>query len=96
MDSIEELPKERTNGNKPAYPHRFENDKNNRPVLESGMTIRQAFAMAAMQGILSSRELQSCLIADQQHDGTTNENYIAVYAVRQADELLKALEHGSK
>jgi hypothetical protein len=58
----------------------------------AGLTKREYFAMAAMQGILANRELQECLLTDTEHDGTTSENCYAVFAVKQADELLKHLE----
>lgn len=85
------------NGDQPAYPQHYESDDLRLSIMKEGgqpkgMSKREAFAMAAMQGILSNRELQVCLIQDQDHDGTTSENCIAVYAVKQADELLKALE----
>jgi hypothetical protein len=61
-------------------------------IPTQGLTKREMFAMAAMQGILANRELQRCLLKDAEYDGTTSENCYAVFAVKQADELLKHLE----
>lgn len=50
----------------------------------SEMTVRQAFAMAAMQGVL----------ADENRDGTFSE--YAEWAVKYADALLAELAKGGK
>ena len=88
------------NGDKPAYPVEVEHyegkisgmQTGNTTGFEMGLSKRERFAMAAMQGILASRELQKCLIHDAKHNGDTADNCIAAFAVRQADELLKQLE----
>lgn len=74
------------NSERPAFPFMGEDVQNN-----GGLTKREAFAMAAMQGILANEGLREKLQLDMKHDGTNHDNYIAVYAVHHADELLKAL-----
>lgn len=76
------------NKNKPAFTILDPNGS----YYETGLTKREYFAAMAMQGILSNRELHLALLKDVMHDGTTSENCISVFAVKQADELLKALE----
>jgi hypothetical protein len=71
------------NGNKPAYPKikTFKNFQQGETTVDSsnGMTKREAFALAAMQGMLSS--------------GTDMNSGDLIYkSVQMADELLKALE----
>jgi hypothetical protein len=74
MDNIEN--KEKGNGDRPAYP------TNARMYSEAqGMSKRELFAMAAMQGILSGHMASE-----------GREKSIADQSVRMADELLKALE----
>lgn len=81
------------NADKPAYPARgangalftesddFENwSKQSRPLM--GLTKREMFAMAAMQGLLAAHP-------DQIH----NQYQGAGVAIKWADELLKQLEH---
>lgn len=84
------------NKDKPAYPlhEKVKGGEHEKYLIESGrgLTKREVFAMAAMQGILASRALQVCLLADTTIDGTTSENCFAVFAAKQADELLKQLE----
>ena len=84
------------NGTKSAYPvldRRWEMGTNQGLELkEFGLTKREMFAITAMQGILANEELRMKMIKDQQADGTTPDNFIAVYAVKQADELLKILD----
>lgn len=77
-----------TNGDQQAFPLLDPNGN----FWTTGLSKREYFAAMAMQGILASRDLQICLLKDLKHDGTTHDNCIAVYAVKQADELLKALE----
>lgn len=62
------------NANEPAYPNKF-GDK--------GLTKREEFAKAAMQGLSS----------DIQQELDVNE--LARYSVAQADALLRALEHAT-
>lgn len=80
-----------SNGEQPAYPFVPNMDKmdvTTKDAIElsygkEGMSKREAFAMAAMQGILAS-------IPNGQTTMTMTE--IAGHAVDAADELLKALE----
>lgn len=68
------------NSAQPAYPTRPGQTPN-----VNGLTKREAFAMAAMQGILSGRNE---VIEERGYPPTE----VAQWAVQQADELLKALE----
>ena len=75
------------NKNKPAYP--AVNAGNDQPSFyESGLTKRELFAMAAMQGILAAMDCQS-MVNNRATDsvGATN------LAIVMADELLKQLEN---
>ena len=68
-------------------------DENAFPLVgvSDGLTIRQHFASMIMQGIISNDDLRLCLIKDMRIDGTNNENYIANFAVKQADALIAEL-----
>lgn len=71
------------NGDMPAYPQSYEKDETRAKIMEAGlkvkgMTKREAFAMAAMQGIIAN-------------DGGGPPD-VAHRAVVMADELLKQLE----
>ncbi len=87
MTAISNKGEQIPNCDKSAYPAITE------LFFEPGLTKREAFAMAAMQGILASRELQECLITDQKIDGTNHENCFAAFAVKQADALLNELDN---
>ena len=62
-----------SNPNDPAYPHWYFDEEGDK-VQSSGMTIRQQFVMAAMQGLLSAQmsdgfkwteiATQACIAAD--------------------------------
>ena len=81
------------NGNLPANPTAIDineykgtiNCPHNKPLL--GLTKREAFAMAAMQGILSG--INSNTPEGEWHGW--GEYDFAIHAVRQADALLKQL-----
>jgi len=68
------------NGKQPAYP--IIGEQGFVELNEEGLTKREAFAMAAMQGMVTTVHLPNCPSAD----------ILADMAVNQADELLKALE----
>lgn len=75
-------------GNDPAYPQPFASDAvgnmyhvGEKDRAASGLTKREIFAMAAMQGILSARA-----------DAGINCEWISEVSVKMADELLKQLE----
>ena len=77
------------NGEKPAYPQSFAGDmlhgmltSSEKNAANAGMSKREMFAMAAMQGILSN---------DGWPDNGSPQN-VANAAVCFADELLKLLE----
>jgi len=75
------------NGNKSAYPDPMrgcpENESNQRPwELSEGLTKREIFAMAAMQGILAGRNPEYA----------TNPEFVSEWSLQQADALLAALE----
>jgi hypothetical protein len=69
------------NGDKPAYAHCMVDPSSGASLIEPGLTKREMFAMAAMQGILSGHMASE-----------GREQSIADQSVRMADELLKALE----
>ncbi|HEY3494566.1 MAG TPA: hypothetical protein VGK73_07765 [Polyangiaceae bacterium] len=67
--------------NEPAYPVPTETVLAAAIVNPSGLTIREAFAMAAMQGFLSTYHSSNCVLFSE----------VAEQSVRQADALLAAL-----
>ncbi len=69
------------NGNEPAYP--FFNDTC-KPDVASGLTKREVFAKAAMQGLLSKLGLEWCPID------------VAKWSVDMADAMLAELAKGVK
>lgn len=58
---------------------------------ERGLTKREYFAGMAMQGIMSNDVLFTNILKDMKIDCTNRDNCHAVFAVKQADELLKQL-----
>lgn len=77
------------NADKPAMPQPFAGDalhgmntSAEKDPSNAGMTKREAFALAAMQGILAGRNTMN----------DSPEDWVAQWAVRQGDALLKALE----
>jgi len=82
------------NGDMPASPviddaWAKESAENVKEILSvfGGLTKREAFAMAAMQGLLADGSRTDVLMAD---------GSIAVVAVQQADALLKSLENNNE
>jgi hypothetical protein len=76
-----------SNGNDPAYPCDIG------PYMRNGLTKREAFAMAAMQGILGSEYVMK--FSDDALDAdptTTRGKWLAKQAVGFADALLAALD----
>lgn len=73
---------ENDNGKQPAFPIMYEDES------YEGLTKREYFAAMAMQGILANDELRIALLKDKIVDGTTVDNFISVYAIKQADALL--------
>lgn len=78
-----------TNADKPAYPivpPVFEEG----PAFEgsNGLTKREAFAMAAMQGIVKEYVYQDSVTGE-----THGHDFVAQMAIKVADELLKELEN---
>lgn len=61
-------------------------------IAKSLLTKREMFAMAAMQGILSSYEVQKDLQDDARFTGGNFANVVALNAIEFADALLKQLE----
>ena len=79
-------------GNDTAYPIAF--DTQNGLQVFSGLTKRELFAMAAMQGFLSvmaSPEVLGSIAMGAKEAGIGPDQYIAEHAVAQADALLAAL-----
>lgn len=77
-----------TNGNTPAYPTRPEQTPN-----LNGLTKREAFAMAAMQGLISqANSNEEASDKYTVNGGWVHAETIGLTAVQCADELLKALE----
>lgn len=81
------------NGDKPAYAHCMVDPSSGAYLIEPGMSKRERFAMAAMQGILANhssidRGISAVL------KGTTDglAGHVAGMAIEYADELLKQLE----
>jgi len=78
------------NTDKPAYPAVNESNIDGRSFYEPGLTKRDAFAMAAMQGIIAGFDMQSkcngCYIPFSEYP------MLMQQAVQMADELLKQLE----
>jgi hypothetical protein len=77
--------------NPPAFPV-ADCDTEGRTVFQGGMTLRDYFAAAALQGMLASMdEAQSSAILDQcaKHKKLPQE-VVAATAYRQADAMLKA------
>jgi len=72
------------NGQSPASPTSFESE-------ELGLTKREAFAMAAMQGLMANSFLTDKL-TDPIAGDVDVDTILAVSAVNQADALLKELE----
>lgn len=69
-----------TNGNKPAYPtHGGDGDDVRNQIIAGGLTKREMFAMAAMQGILANPNWKF------------SEAYAAEAAIAEADQILEAL-----
>ncbi len=60
-------------------------------VNQPGLTKREFFAGLALQGVLANEDLRMKLCQDMAIDKTTHDNYCAVYAIKQAEELLKLL-----
>lgn len=94
----EELPKERTNGNKSAYPvHGGHGDDLRNHIIGGGMSKREAFAMAAMQGLLSNSYYMERLENNYKATVVSDMNRMLVMeSLDMADELLNRLENGSK
>lgn len=79
------------NGNDPAYPTLIYEEKSGKPIAHrEGLTKREMFAMAAMQGLVSgypdSEKVNGHYIPASSYSGMMKE------AVELADELLKQLE----
>lgn len=74
-----------SNADKPAYPvhGELEGDDPRNQILSGGLTKREIFAMAAMQGMLSA-----CQGFDGSQMGQEN---LAKCAVKMADNILKQL-----
>ena len=70
-----------TNGNLPAMPVELSGFGQFAPEVHTGLTKREMFAMAAMQGLIASDAT-----------GTLHEPRCAELAVKQADALLAELE----
>lgn len=68
-------------GNRPAYPVRFDHPVTGEFEHYGGMTLRQRYAMAAMQGLLSNPS-----IADQCRDSIRE--WLAEQSFKQADAML--------
>lgn len=96
MVTINQTVKTMKNADKPAYPtmkvDRIEGEVAN--WQEGGLTKREAFAMAAMQGIMSSlsAEVSQALGAAGSTNGLSHVEVISDIAVEQADALLKEIE----
>lgn len=73
-------------GNEPAYPATLEHPSGGFMYPHPGMTKREAFAMAAMQGIITGRVTRGDIEGDYDEEG------VAVGALAMADALLAALE----
>lgn len=71
-------------GNYSAYPIMDINTAGNLEMKEAGMTIREAFAMAAMQGLLANEQIAG--------SSSVSRKFIATRAVRFADAVLEELE----
>ncbi len=72
------------NGNQPINPHLVHTNSGEVQEYSKGLTKREYFAIQALQGILSSRELQKACNEDRTPWHS--------FAVEIADELLKELE----
>ncbi len=76
--------RKKTNGNSYAYPLSLDDGED--ICYNLGLTKRERFALAAMQGLLGS-----------QHDLYEQDpKFVAEIAVEHADQLLSALEKGEK
>ncbi len=74
----------------PFYPTPYTNSDRSVDYL-NGVTKRECFAAMILQAILSNQKLREDCRSDIKADGTNSDNCFATYAVKQADELLKAL-----
>lgn len=77
------------NGRSPAFPIEFEPESFTK-IGYSGLTKREMFAMAAMQGIVSN---SSNSIATHDEVGKRVDTVVAERAVTYADALLEALNY---
>ena len=78
-------------GNEPAMPNTYEYEYGDygqkEQVIHEGLTIRQQFAMAAMQGIISG-DVNGSIVADT---AMYSPDEAAIKAVNYADALINAL-----
>lgn len=72
------------NGKEPIYPHLVHTRSGEVQEYNKGLTKREYAAIMALQGILSSRELQLAIMKDKMN--------FEEYAVEISDRLLKQLE----
>ena len=91
-------------GNEPAYPsikefERFNDDTNQYETYHEhvgGLTKREVFAMAAMQGLLANEQIQVAHANISQEKGVRAVEVTANIACKYADALLKELESTSE
>lgn len=88
-----------SNGNEPAYPTADPNYESK--YAGAGLTKREAFAMAAMQGLCSNTALydervMKAVVAESGRGIMTPAGVVAMLAVRQADALLAELAKDQK
>jgi hypothetical protein len=82
------------NKNTPAFPVKIHESERLNEYKLLGLTKREMFAMAAMQGILAKESWFERIIGEGGEK--TFAESIAYASVKMADELLKQLDHGSK
>ena len=82
------------NADEPAYPimEKRKDDGYEYEIFWPGMTIRQRFAMAAMQGILSDANTADTIFMVAKRGNKSQEKLLAAIAITYADALLKELE----
>ena len=79
-------------GDDQAYPFTHEPRPGERETLW-GMTIRERFAMAAMQGMLANSSITQLVVRNAKSDESRSPaTILAIFAVGQADLLLHALD----
>ena len=80
------------NADKPAYP--LPKDRDIDSINKNGLTKREIFAIAAMQGILAKESWLERLASEQSENGMIQK--VVKASIRISDELLKQLEQSNQ